>query len=781
MLRQIPFIIISVLCVLPLLALAAPVSPENRSFFEGKVRPLLSMRCFACHSKDAEANGKLKAGLKMDSLAGLLKGGDTGSALVPGDLEASAIIEAVHYKNEDMAMPPKGKLSDTEIGILSEWVRRGAPWPGVDPSTLANLDADEEPYDWDRFRREHWSFQPIIAHPLPRVQMIDWPQGEIDQFVLARLETEQMQPNPTASKRMLIRRAYLDLIGLPPTTAQVRAFLVDDSPNAFTKVIDTLLESQHYGERWARHWMDVARYSDGLGGFGDGGPLPNAWRYRDWLVNALNEDMPYDQLVMAQIAGDLLEDPDPLGTGFFAVGPTYRSDGGDPEAVAQAEAETLSDRVDTFSRAFLGLTAACARCHDHKFDPISIKDYYSLAGIFRNSRFGEHPVSPKAIVDAYHAGQKAIRDQSAHIRRWLDEEGKTINEKNHNKIQNQLSEAKTTELQKLRDEETRLKKAAPKKFEFAHVLAESGDKDMHVALRGDLRKRGDLVQRRFVTILAGSDAPAYEEGSGRLELAQSVIDPSNPLTARVMVNRVWQWHFGKALVRTPSNFGVLGEEPTHPLLLDWLANDFINNGWSLKRLHRQILSSATWQMSSSFNQQRFDRDGDNRLLWRANPRKLMAETWRDTVLAVTGELDSSVGGPPAHEILDSKRRTIYGTVSRNGDRLVSDEFLRLFDFPAPRSTSAERAVSTVPQQYLFMMNSPFMKTRSEALGSELAKQTLSIENRIRAIYERLYSREVETLEIQLGMHWVNEATDSEEAWTNYAQVLLSTHELFQIQ
>ncbi|MGY8690476.1 MAG: PSD1 and planctomycete cytochrome C domain-containing protein, partial [Verrucomicrobiales bacterium] len=680
---------------------------------------------------------------------------DTGPAVVPGDPEKSPIIEAVRYRNEDMAMPPKGKLPDSEIAILTEWVAQGADWPGVDPDSLASLTETEEPYDWEKFRREHWSFRPVTKSDLPEVSVPTWPKGEIDHFILAKLDAEKMRPNEAASKRMLVRRAYLDLIGLPPTTDQVQAFLKDEDPDAFAKVVDTLLESEHYGERWARHWLDVARYSDGLGGFLDNKPLPKAWRYRDWVVQALNRDMPYNEFVTRQIAGDMIEgETDPLGTGFFVVGPTYQSDGGDPEAVAQAEAETLSDRVDTFSRAFLGLTAACARCHDHKFDPITIKDYYAIAGIFRNSRLVEEPVVPQEEVDAYKAGQKAIKDQNDRVKKWLDHAGKDLGEKNHKKIEKALTEEAKVLLEALREELDRLKKSAPPKYEYAHVLSEAGDANMHVALRGDLRKKGELVPRRFVQILAGDEPVPYEHGSGRLELARSVTNPSNPLTPRVIVNRVWQWHFGKALVRTPSNFGVLGDKPTHPMLLDWLAADFVAHGWSLKRLHGQILLSSTWQMSSAFDQKKFDRDGGNRFLWRMNPRKLEAESWRDTLLAVTGELDRTLGGVSVNEILESNRRTLYATVSRNGDRLVSDEFLRLFDFPAPRSTSAARAVSTVPQQYLFMMNSAFMKARAQSLGKALAHEAGELTARIDAAYERLYSRPAEPEEIALGQAWL---------------------------
>ena len=615
---------------------------------------------------------------------------------------------------------------------------------------------------------------------MPPVENRSWPRSPIDYYTLSKLEAKNLEPNAPAKKRILIRRAYLDLTGLPPTPKQVEEFLEDAAANSFEKVVDRLLASDHYGERWARHWLDVARYSDGLGGFGDNRALPDAWRYRDWVVNALNSDMPYNEFVSRQISGDVIDDhPDPVATGFFVVGPNYTSDGGDPEAKAQAQAETLSDRVDTFSRAFLGLTAACARCHDHKFDPITTQDYYAIAGIFRNTRIGEHPLAPQGVVDAYRQGQDAIKNQNNAVNQFLNDESKRLKIERKD-IEKLMGEEAKKKVATMRAELDRLKKVAPKKYETAHVLQEAGKNNMHVALRGDLRKKGELVPRRFIQILAGESPSPYTEGSGRRELAESVTAPDNPLTARVIVNRVWQWHFGKALVRTPSNFGVLGEKPTHPHLLDWLAYDFVEHGWSLKRLHRQIMLSSTWQMSSRFDKEKFTVDGDNNFLWRMNPRRLEVESWRDSLLAVTGELDQRVGGKPDGEILRSKRRTLYATISRTGDRFESDAFLRLFDFPAAVSTSASRPTSTVPQQYLFMMNSPFMNERARTLGDHLNGLKEPISERIKIAYQQLYSRFPDPAQIELGKQWLGDNLSSKR-WQQYAQVLLSAHELIQIQ
>ncbi len=739
-------------------------------FFENKVRPVLADKCYRCHGDDEK---KLKAGLHLNSLAGLLNGGDSGPAIVAGDPGASRIIQAIGYKDEDTAMPPKQKLKEAEIAALTKWVKMGAPWPGFDPAAFTlNKETRKDPYDWDLIRRDHWAFRPISNPKPPQVKNTSWPENDIDRFILARIETAGLTPNEVADKRTLIRRAYLDLIGLPPTPEQVNTFLKDDRPEAFASVVDELLESKHYGERWARHWLDVARYSDGLGGFGNGALL-NAWRYRDWVVESLNEDMPYDEFVKQQIAGDVLKgDGNPVATGFFAVGPTYKSDGGVMEAILQAKAETLSDRVDTFSRAFLGLTVACARCHDHKFDPITTKDYYAIAGVFANSPAGEFPLAEAKEVTRYQEGQKKINE----AKKARDVYKKDVR-KAAGKEKRPLSAEENTHSKELDDALANVTKAAPAKYAFAHVILERGREDMHVALRGNLAKQGDLVPRRFLEIVEGKKAQAFTEGSGRRELAEAVVQPNNPLTARVMVNRVWQWHFGNALTRTPSNFGVLGEEPTHPLLLDWLSKSFVKKGWSLKQLHREIMLSSTWQMSSRQDAGKFSKDGDNRLIWRMNPRKLEVEIWRDSLLSVTGEIDLNMGGAPTEKIMESNRRSLYSTISRSGDKLSSDAFFRLFDFPSAQATSPGRATTTVPQQYLFMMNNSFMIDRAIALA-KLLETSGGTEERIQAAYERLYGRLPGRQEVEAGMAFLD---GHPEKWSQYAQVLLSAHEFLQLR
>lgn len=744
---------------------------EGLNYFEAHVRPVLAEHCYKCHSQKSQ---KLKAGLYLDSKAGILKGSESGVIIVPGKPDESLLLKAVRYQVEDLEMPPKKKLQPFVIDHLAEWIRMGAPMPD-DGAQLAEQGPS---YDWDKFRREHWAFRPV-QKPHPPISEGDWAQRPIDHFVLNRLKTMGLSPAPAADKRTLIRRAYFTLIGLPPTHQEVATFVQDEHPEAFAKVLDHLLASPHYGERWGRHWLDVARYSDGMGASQDNAPLPNAWRYRDWVVRAFNRDLPYDQFVKDQIAGDLNPSSENrLGTGFFAVGPTYTSDGGDPESKAQAEAETLSDRVDTFSRAFLALTAACARCHDHKFDPITAADYYSIAGIFRNSRPTNIELASPSQQEVFNSVQAAIKAQDKVIREFLDQSAKDL-QIDRKEIEKKIEGAPRERLAALRTNLDQLKKALPPKPPTAHGLGDSGSADMHIAIRGDLRKKGALAPRKFLQILAGADRPHFKEGSGRRQLADAVADPKNPLTARVMVNRIWLQHFGKALVRSPSNFGVIGQKPTHPGLLDWLAATFVEDGWSMKKLHRAIMLSATWQMSSDYNADAFTKDGDNNFLWRMNPRRLDVEAWRDSLLAVSGELDPTVGGSPDEHVLQSKRRTIYGKLSRNFDRSDSEEFLRNFDFPSPRSTSPARTESTVPQQYLFILNSPFMLARAEGLAKRLQAEAPEDEARIVFAYALLFQRPPLAGELSAGFAFVGQEGDQNKHWRQYAQVLLATHEFMQ--
>ena len=747
----------------PAIVFANEPTTTQLDFFENKIRPVLAQHCYNCHSTQSK---KLKAELYLDNREQALIGGESGPSILPGKADSSLLYRAVLYKEESLEMPPKRKLPDAVIADFKKWIDMGAPWPKSNEPQIVKNDG----IDFEKFRNEHWSLKPIINPAPPEVVNTAWPKNSIDQFVLARLEAGKMKPAQEADRRTLIRRAYFGLVGLPPSPESVAAFVGGDI--SWDHVIEELLASPQYGERWARHWMDVARYSDGLGGFLDNRGLPNAWQYRDFVVNAFNADVPFDQFVRWQIAGELTPEA-PLsaraGTGFFAVGPTYNGDGGDAEASAAARAETLSDRVDTFSRAFLGLTVACARCHDHKFDPVSIKDYYAIAGVFNNTSIADKPLAPDAVVKAYDDHQNKIKSFEKQIKQLNDKikkEKREITEEEKNK---------RDEWAKNRDE---LRKSLPPKYAIAHGLRENGSNNMHVAIRGDLRKKGEEVPRRFLEVI--SRDKTFNKKSGLLQLAESVVARDNPLTSRVFVNRVWQWHFGRAIVRTPSNFGIIGDKPTHPLLLDWLAKNFMDNGWSIKDLHRLIMKSSTYRMSSEHIAANFDRDGDNRMIWRMNPRRVEVESWRDSLLSATAELDLKIGGAPINQILESPRRSVYATISRNGDRISSDPFFRLFDFPAPRSTAAKRTTSTVPQQYLFIMNSPFFQKRAKALVSRLIRESETNEDRINRAYQLLYNRLPSDGERETGLEFLSKV-DFEPGWQQYAQALLGSEEFRYIE
>ncbi|MCA9009207.1 MAG: DUF1553 domain-containing protein [Planctomycetaceae bacterium] len=759
MLRILLFLIATLTAATLAVADEDDFSAEDLEFFEAKVRPLLVTHCYDCHSTDAKT---LRAGLYVDSRDGMLKGGDTGPAAIVGKPHESLLIEAVKYKSYEM--PPDKKLPDDEVDILVKWVEKGLPWPKM--TTSPGHFVAEQNIDWAKAQKSHWAWQPVLRPEVPAAD--DEHQHPIDAFISARRHAAGIQTVPPADGAILARRIYLDLIGVPPTPQQVSDFttaVTADGDKAITDLVDELLASKLYGQRWGRHWLDVARYSDGFGGFLDSSGLEDAWRYRDWVVNAFNQDLPFNRFLELQIAGDLVGDRhDAVATGFFALGPFYRSDGGDPDSVALAKGDTLDDRVDTLTRGLLGVTGSCARCHDHKFDPIPQKDYYSLAGIFNNTEVHSLPLSPDEVIERFSKHNAAVAELTKKIKqlRKQDDSGQKA------ELQQQLEV---------------LKKNAPPGIDQAHTLRDTGSGDMKVAIRGNLRKEGDVVPRRFLRVVAGPEPTSFTDGSGRKELAAAIVDPRNPLTVRVFINRVWLHHFGEGIVSTPGNFGVLGERPSHPELLDWLASEFVAKGWSIKQLHRLIMTSKTYQLSSQFVEESFVADGDNRLLWRMTPRRMDVEAWRDSLLSVTGELDTTANGPPTDNITASNRRTLYARVSRNGDVFPSDEFLRRFDFPAMRATVSKRARSVVPQQFLFLMNSPFMLDRAKALVTRLEGMGESDEQRIHLAYQLLFSRSPSDEEVNIGMEFLAVTPDSCTStpleitqWQQYAQTLLSSNE-----
>jgi hypothetical protein len=885
-----------------------PSGPGDVEFFEKKIRPVLVAHCAPCH-----ANGKTKGGLSLASRAGLLKGGESGPVVVPGQPEKSLLLEALRY-DSDPRMPPKGKLDDAVVADFAAWVRRGVPWPDAPLTADATLRQSGDSITAEE--RAFWSFRPITDPTPPAVKDPVWASKPLDRFILARLEAKDLRPVKPASKRALIRRATFDLIGLPPTPEEIDSFLADDSADAFAKVVDRLLASPHYGERWGRHWLDVARYGEDQAHTFQARLYPNGYRYRDWVVKAFNDDLPYDRFVTEQIAADLIQEGDPkerlAALGLFGVGPHYYLDGAEKKAVEAAE---LDDRIDTLTRGFLGLTVSCARCHDHKFDPIPTKDYYSLAGVFQSTKYEELPLATPEQLAKFNEGQGRVREHEAKIKQFLAEEAVHVSEglgantaryvvsawKLHNlrkttpalavndfagkdnlvpavldrwlkylfdnkaddrphlaafrwalagldaardlsgneealakvtaaatalqddvqaalkardgladrpgaaldkkqadllrdlfgpqgvcriddkQIEKMLDAKAKGSLAALRTELEAIKKAAPK-VPMAHTIVEGTPADMKVYLRGNPNKEGDVAPRRFLRILAGDDPPPFTQGSGRLELARAIVSPKNPLTARVMVNRIWQHHFGRGLVGTPSNFGKLGQRPTHPELLDHLASTFIARGWSVKAMHREIMLSATYQLASTWDERDAAVDPANELLWRMNRRRLDVEAWRDALLAASGNLERQLGGP-ASDLNSSanRRRTLYGSVSRHN----LNGLLRLFDFPDPNITSETRSVTVVPLQQLFVLNSEFMVEQARALARQLEKEDKDDSARIRKAYLRLYGRPPAERELKLGLEFLSAADEPVppggkkpdlSPWEQYAQVLLGANE-----
>jgi hypothetical protein len=728
-------------------------------FFEKNVRPVLVEHCFKCHG-----NGKTKGGLSLTSRAGILKGGDSGPVLVPGDPAKSMLIQAVRYEGETR-MPPKDKLPDRAIADLTAWVQRGAPWPATPAAGEAIRSAGSPISEQDR---SFWAFQPIVDPRPPHVNDQAWVRKPLDRFVLANLEGSRLHPVRPADKHTLLRRVTFDLIGLPPTPEEITAFLSDDSSDAYEKVVERLLASPHFGERWGRHWLDVARYGEDQAHTFQARVFPYGYRYRDWVVQALNDDMPYDRFIIEQIAGDLLKDGDPLAhraaLGLFALGPHYYLDGAARKLV---EATELDDRIDTMTRGFLALTVSCARCHDHKFDPIAQCDYYSLAGVFQSSKYEEMPLGPPDVVERYTKAQKEIRACEMRIRQFLKSEAKGQGE-------SKLDDGAKQKLVNMRRELAQLKKNAPPAPPLIHTLSEGQAANMRVYLRGNPDKEGEVAPRRFLRVLAGDNPTPFTHGSGRLELARAIASPENPLTARVLVNRVWQHHFGRGIVRTPDNFGKLGERPTHPELLDHLATRFIASGWSIKALHREILLSATYRLSCDRDENNAAVDPDNRRLWRMNRQRLDVEAWRDALLTASGEMDGSIGGSAVDlSNLTNKRRTLYGKISRHN----LDSLLRLFDFPDPNITSGARPVTIVPLQQLFVLNSEFMIARARSLAAKVAAEDTDDGARIQKAFVRVFGRDATEPEVRMGLAFLGAAEKTAlTPWEQYAQVLLSANE-----
>jgi len=763
------------------------VDTAREEFFEARVRPVLASRCLKCHGAEQH-----KGGLRLDARDAMLRGGEMGPVVVLGKPEESPLIEAIRYGGE-VQMPPKGKLKDEEIAALTEWVKQGARWPAVRPGvgvrTVTSTDSTAgttSTVAMSAQGRMLWSLQPVRNPAPPPVRDDTWPGSPIDRFILAKLEQNGLAPAPAADKPALIRRATFDLIGLPPTPAEIDAFLRDNSPTAFARVVDRLLASPHHGERWGRYWLDVARYGEDQAHSFQPRLYPNGFRYRDWLVRAMNRDLPYDQFIIEQIAGDLIEGPGRLdrlaALGFFACGPVYYGD--------SKKLDQYADRIDTLTRGFLGLTVACARCHDHKYDPIPTTDYYALTGVFASTEYVEVPAAPKEQIEVYDKALSAVQAKEKEIAAFLKAEAGRLKPEvppdQLKRVETLLPAEAKVKLAAWRTELGRLKKNTPPKYPVIHTLGEaSRPTEMPVLIRGNPDTPGAKIPRRFLAVLGGDRFP-FQHGSGRLELARAIASADNPLTARVMVNRIWQHHFGRGLVATSSNFGTLGERPTHPELLDWLTHRFIASGWSLKALHREIMLSAVYQQSSRIDSPGFAKDPGNTLLWRMNRRRLDVEAWRDAMLTTAGRLDSRLGGPSASlDAPGNQRRTVYAAISRHDLAWM----LRLFDFPDPNITSDRRVETTVPLQQLFVLNSEFMATSARAVATRLLAASPARQDnadRIRHAYLLLYGRTATDRELTLGSAYLQapeppttsamRPRTEPSRWERYTQALLATNE-----
>jgi hypothetical protein len=808
-----------------------PIDADSLEFFEKRIRPVLIEQCYNCHS--AESN-KIKGGLRLDTREGTLKGGESGAAsVIPGDPDHSVLIKAIRYgKDDDLKMPPKGpKLAPEVIADFETWVRRGAPDPrgGTEAKGIDFAKA-----------RQHWAFQMPKEPAVPAVKKKDWVRSPIDAFVLAKLEAAGMVPQAQADRRTLIRRASFDLIGLPPTVEEIDAFVADKSPDAWEKVLDRLLASPRYGERWGRHWLDIARYSDTKGYvFQEERRYPYAYTYRDWVIKALNDDLPYDQFLLQQIAADRMklgEDKSSLAAmGFLTLGRRFLN----------RIPDIIDDRLDVLCRGTMGLTVACARCHDHKFDPIPTKDYYSLYGVFassiepkdqpliagavktpdnaayetevaklqgevtryREKRHGELLASfrtPKAIAD-YLLAARDPKAKTDDLRPHLIERWKGFIEKSKDPLIVEFREKPTREIadriapelvkaevldvpladvdklfkrddrDKVRQLENKvdaLKASHPGAPQRAMTLQDGPLMEPNVFIRGNPNNVGEKVPRQFLAILSPDKREPFREGSGRLELAQRIASKDNPLTARVMVNRVWGYHFGGAIVRTPSDFGFRSDPPTHPELLDWLALRFIENGWSLKKLHKLMMTSAAWQQRSDDLAAYKEKDPDNRLIWKVARQRLDFEAMRDSVLWASGQIDLAMGGrsvplsenptgkqkqqaetivntvgDPTQETF-AKRRSVYLFI----DRQNLPSTFRNFDFASPDTHSPQRYTTTVPQQALFLMNSPFITEQVGALVRRLDADDL--DGRIRKLYGLIYGRAPSADELAIGRRYL---------------------------
>ena len=755
--------------VLSLCASAADMTPDQRAFFESRIRPVLVKQCYECHSQDAK---KLGGRLLLDAPSEMIAGGESGPAMIPGKPDDSLIVQALRY--DGLEMPPKKRLPEQVVNDFVTWVKMGAPDPRVDSPKSAKQSVTPD-------KSALWSYQPVANPKVPLVKNKAWPRHAIDSFVLARLEGKGISPTTDAAPEKLIRRVYFDLIGLPPTAAEVSEFVTRNS--SWQQVVDELLESPHFGERWGRHWLDVARYaeSNGNDGLSRNPSFPHAWRYRDYVIRAFNDDMPYDRFIAEQIAGDLLpadseaqRDRQLIATGFLALGAKPAKAMND-----NFEMDVVADQINVIGQGVMGLSVGCARCHDHKTDPIPTRDYYALAGIFKST--------------------ETMWGAAAH-------QGLTA-------PQTPLHELKTPAKMSVRPEaEAIISKHEPRRPPAKPAFKYAADAPLAMGVReakavvdcklnidGESKKLGAAIPRGFLTACGAIDLAMKLDAkqSGRLQLAQWLTSKQHPQTARVMVNRVWQHLFGEGLVRTPDDFGITGERPTHPELLDHLASRFMSDGWSIKRLIRSIVLSRTYQLSSQCDEKLREADPENLLLARHNRRRLDAEAVRDAMLAATGDLNPQPGQgsliqhqnvlinelPPLHQ--PSLHRSVYLLMLRNS---MPPE-LTPFNLPDAVTVAGKRDSSTLATQSLYLLNNAFLVEQSKRFASRLMQVSDDATTRIEVAYRQAFARKPTDSEMRRDHDFIREAdlmlvsTQNDEnkrltnAWAAFCQALLASNEL----
>ena len=850
----------SVLTCLSLLAgvgdvFAAESTAEALAFFEKKIRPVLVERCYKCHSAGSE---KVKGELLLDTREGIRKGGESGHAVVPKNLEESLLIESIRYGDEDLEMPPKEKLPDSVIADFEKWIMMGAPDP---------RDGKSAPFfkpDWTK-SKNHWAFKVPKQSIIPKVKDADWPRTDVDRFVLAELEEKSLKPVGEADRRTLIRRLYFDLNGLPPSPKEVDSFVKDTDPEAYEKLVDRLLDSQHFGERWGRHWLDVARYAESSGKESNI-TYPHAWRYRDYVIDSFNADKPYNQFVREQIAGDMMRARDDrhraelmTATGFLAIGPKSHNEG----SRSQFAADLADEQIETMSRSMLGLSIACARCHDHKFDPIAQREYYGIAGILQSSstyygtvetqgnrrdsslrtlplETADSKASPltaesRARLEKTLTDGKKERERLA-AQRVEDRKTDSVNKIAWNK---QLQQALNTQLKSTRklqvdgnfgsntknalrqfqrlkklpdhgriDEATRkalgLSSFREKYDSFRYFqrtrrvrdrmnvasaqinnydengtakpqamgMRERGyGRDTRLLVLGQARRPRQTVSRGLVKIVNPDYRVSFSRrSSGRLQLADWLVDADNPLTSRVMVNRIWHHLFGQGLLKNMDNFGSTGGDPSHPELLDHLALRFAKNGWSVKGMIREIVRSRTYQLASDYDSANYNADPDNRYLWRRSTRRLDAESIRDSMLSASGLLKpdrprGSAASNAGDGRVSRQSRTLRTTTDHRSVFLpivrdMISEPLRLFDYAEPSMVTGKRDITIVPAQALYLMNDSFVTRVADAMASRVLTEQVSPDKRIDLAYQLAYARPPKPDEIEKTQQFFNQYTMS---------------------